>query len=222
MTSTTAIPIVMIAGDPIAGGLVKNLARPGGNVTGVSINAGIEIYAKRLQILKEAVPSMAKVGHLLSGDWDSGSWATLDESWRHLGVSFTRNLMPVVDDVQLQRAFAEMAKQKLDSFIVDEGGSFLAQRGTVVELAEKYRLPAIYPYRDYVEQGGLMALAPDLGELAERMGNDVHQILNGTKTGDIPIYQPSKFQLIINLKTAKTVGLDLPATLVARADEVIE
>jgi len=218
----TTIPIVMIAGDPIAGGLVKNLAHPGGNLTGVSINAGIEMYSKRLQILKEAVPSIAKIGHLLSGDWDNDSWASLDESWRRLGVSFTRNMMPVVDDVQLQRAFAEMAEQKLDSFIVDEGGSFLAHRGTVVELAEKYRLPAIYPYRDYVEQGGLMALAPDLGELAERMANDVHQILNGTKAGDIPIYQPSKFQMIINLKTAKKTGLDMPATLVARADEVIE
>jgi putative ABC transport system substrate-binding protein len=109
--AATTIPIVMIAGDPIAGGLVKNLARPGGNVTGVSINAGIEMYSKRLQILKEAVPSIAKIGHLLSGDWDNDSWASLDESWRRLGVRFTRNLMPVVDDVQLQRAFAEMAEQ---------------------------------------------------------------------------------------------------------------
>jgi putative ABC transport system substrate-binding protein len=158
----------------------------------------------------------------LSGAWENDSWAALDESWRRLGVSFTRNLMPVVDDVQLQRAFAEMAQQKLDSFIVDEGGSFLAHRNSVVELAEKYRLPAIYPYRDYVEQGGLMALAPDLGELAERMANDVHQLFNGAKAGDIPVYQPSKFQLIINLKTAKTIGLDIPAALVARADEVIE
>jgi putative ABC transport system substrate-binding protein len=220
--ATATIPIVMIAGDPIAGGLVTNLARPGGNLTGVSINAGIEIYAKRLQILKEAVPSLTRVGHLLSGAWENDSWAALDESWRRLGVSFTRNLMPVVDDVQLQRAFAEMAQQKLDSFIVDEGGSFLAHRNSVVELAEKYRLPAIYPYRDYVEQGGLMALAPDLGELAERMANDVHQLFNGAKAGDIPVYQPSKFQLIINLKTAKTIGLDIPAALVARADEVIE
>lgn len=106
--------------------------------------------------------------------------------------------------------------------MVDEGGSFLAQRATIVELAAKYRIPVIYPYRDYVEQGGLIAFAPDLGELAERMANDVHQILGGAKPGDIPFYQPSKFQMIINLKTAKAIGLDLPPTLVARADEVIE
>jgi ABC-type uncharacterized transport system substrate-binding protein len=220
--ATVTIPIVMIAGDPIAGGLVTNLARPGGNLTGVSINAGIEIYAKRLQILKEAIPSMARVGHLLSGNWDDGSWTSLDQGWRRLGVTVTQLLLLVVDDAELQRTFADIAEQKFDAAIVDEGGSFLAQRAAVVALAEKYRIPMIYPYRDYVEQGGLMALAPDLGELAERMASDVHQILNGAKAGDIPIYQPSKFQMIINLKTAKIIGLDLPATLVARADEVIE
>jgi len=220
--ATVTIPIVMIAGDPIAGGLVTNLARPGGNLTGVSINAGIEIYAKRLQILKEAIPSMARVGHLLSGNWDDGSWTSLDQGWRRLGVTVTQLLLLVVDDAELQRTFADIAEQKFDAAIVDEAGSFLAQRAAVVALAEKYRIPMIYPYRDYVEQGGLMALAPDLGELAERMASDVHQILNGAKAGDIPIYQPSKFQMIINLKTAKIIGLDLPATLVARADEVIE
>jgi putative tryptophan/tyrosine transport system substrate-binding protein len=115
-----------------------------------------------------------------------------------------------------------MAQQGIDAAIIDEGGSFLAQRASVVGLAEKYRLPMIYPYRDYVEEGGLIAFAPDLGELAERMASDVHQIFNGAKPGDIPFYQPSKFHLIINLKTAKAMSLDIPATLLARADEVIE
>jgi putative ABC transport system substrate-binding protein len=222
VATTATIPIVAIVGDPIASGLVTNLARPGGNVTGVSINAGIEIYAKRLEILKEAVPSAARVGHLLSGDWDIGKGVSLDDAARRLGVTVTRIMLPVVDDEQLQRAFAGMAQQKLDAAIIDEGGSFLAQRAAVVALAEKYRLPMIYPYRDYIEQGGLMALAPELGELAARMANDVHQIFNGARAGDIPIYQPSKFQMIFNLKTAKTIGLEIPATLVARADEVIE
>jgi len=222
MTATTKIPIVVITGDPIAGGLVTNLARPGGNVTGVSINAGIEIEAKRLQILKEAIPSVARVVHLLSGIWVGGGAKALDEAGQRLGVTVTRNLLAVVDDAQLQRSFGDMAQQKVDAVVVDEGGSFLAQRTAIAELAEKYRLPVIYPYRDYVEQGGLIALAPDLGELAERMASDVHQILNGTKPGDIPFYQPSKFQMIINLKTAKAIGLEIPATLVARADEVIE
>jgi putative tryptophan/tyrosine transport system substrate-binding protein len=222
MAATTKIPIVVITGDPIAGGLVTNLAHPGGNVTGVSINAGIEIEAKRLQILKEAIPSVARIVHLLSGVWDDRGSNALEEAGQRLGVSVTRNLLAVVDDAQLQRAFADMAQQKLDAVVVDEGGSFLAQRAAIAELAETYRLPVIYPYRDYVEQGGLIALAPDLGELAERMASDVHQILNGAKPGDIPFYQPSKFQIIINLKTAKAIGLEIPATLVARADEVIE
>ena len=220
--ATATIPIVVIAGDPIAGGLTTSLARPGGNVTGVSINAGIEIQAKRLELLKEALPSTASIVHLLSGGWDDGTGNSIREAGQRLGVAVTENMLPVVNDAQLQRAFAEMAQQKLVAAMVDEGGSFLALRAVIVKLAAKYRIPMIYPYRDYVEQGGLMAFAPDLGELAERMASDVHQILNGAKPGDIPIYQPSKFQMIINLKTAKAIGLEMPPTLVARADEVIE
>jgi putative tryptophan/tyrosine transport system substrate-binding protein len=222
MAATTAIPIVAVVGDPIAGGLVTNLARPGGNLTGVSINAGIEIYGKRLQILKEATPSASRIGNLVSGGWDDGRSAPLGEVAQRLKLTVMLLMMPVVNDPQLQRIFADMAQQGIDAAIIDEGGSFLAQRAAVVGLAEKYRLPMIYPYRDYVEEGGLIAFAPDLGELAERMASDVHQIFNGAKPGDIPFYQPSKFQLIINLKTAKAMSLDIPATLLARADEVIE
>jgi ABC-type uncharacterized transport system substrate-binding protein len=124
-----------------------------------------------------------------------------------------------VNDAQLRRTFAEMAQQQLVAAIVDEGGT---HRALIVELAVKYRLPVIYPYRDYVALGGLMTYAPDLGELAHRLANDVHQILNGAQPGDIPYYQPNKFQLIVNLKAAKALGLEMPAALVARADEVIE
>jgi putative ABC transport system substrate-binding protein len=127
-----------------------------------------------------------------------------------------------VGEVQIRRSFVDLTQQQVDAAIVDEGGSFLALRALVVELAGKHRLPMIYPYRDYVDLGGLMAYAPDLGELAQRLANDVHQILNGAKPGDIPFYQPNNFQLIINLKAAKALGLDLPPTLVAGADEVIE
>jgi putative ABC transport system substrate-binding protein len=127
-----------------------------------------------------------------------------------------------VNDAQLRGAFAELAQAQSDAAMVDEGGIFLAYRALIAELAEKYRLPVIYPYRDYVDLGGLMTYAPDLGELAQRLASDVHQILSGTRPGDIPFYQPTKFLLIINLKAAKALGLDLPATLIARADEVIE
>lgn len=221
VAATTTIPIVAIMGDPIAGGFVTNLARPGGSLTGVSINAGIEIQAKRLEILKEAIPAATKVVHLLSGAWDDGTGKSIAEAGWHLGLTVTGTKLVVVDGEQLQRAFAGMAEQKVDAVMIDEGGSFLAQRAAV-ELAAKHRIPAIYPYRDFTEQGGLIAFAPDLGELAQRMANDVHQILGGAKAGDIPFYQPSKFQLIINMKAAKALGLNLPPTLITRADEVIE
>src|SRR6266481_6402890 len=116
MAATATIPIVSITGDPIAGGLVTNLARPGGNLTGVSINAGIEIGAKRLQILKEAVPSAARIGHLLSGNWDAGSsGASCEEAALRLGVKLTQMMLAVVDEPRLQRTFADMAQQKLDA-----------------------------------------------------------------------------------------------------------
>jgi putative ABC transport system substrate-binding protein len=223
--ATATIPIVAISGDPIAAGLLTSLARPGGNLTGVSIDAGIEIFAKRLQILKEAMPSAAKVAYLMSSSrsaWDGGMGLSFREAGQHLGIALIGNFQPEVNDAQIRRTFAEMAQQKMDAAIVDEGGSFLAHRALIVELAEKYRLPIIYPYRDYVDLGGLMTYAPDLGELAQRLANDVHQILNGAKPGDIPFYQPTKFQLFINLKTAKALGLIMPPTLIARADEVIE
>jgi putative ABC transport system substrate-binding protein len=222
--ATATIPIVAITGDPIAVGLITSLARPGGNITGVSIDAGTGIVAKRLQILKEAMPSAIKVAYLLSnsGTWDGGAGLPDREAAQQLGIALSGNFMAEVNDAQLRRTFAEMAQQKLDAAVVDEGGSFLAQRALIVELAGKSRLPVIYPYRDYVDAGGLMAYAPDLGELAQRMANDVHQILNGTKPGDIPFYQPNKFQLIVNLKAAKALDLSLPQSLIARADEVIE
>jgi putative ABC transport system substrate-binding protein len=220
--ATATIPIVGITGDPIAAGLVASLAHPGGNLTGVSIDAGVEMVAKRLQILKEALPRAARVTYLLSNGWDHQTELAYREAGQHLGIALTGNFLPEVNDAQLRRAFAELAQTKPDAAMVDEGGSFLAYRALIAELAEKHRLPVLYPYRDYVDLGGLMTYAPDLGELAQRLASDVHQILGGTRPGDIPFYQPSKFLLIINLKAAKALGLDLPATLIAQADEVIE
>ena len=224
LTATATIPIVGITSDPIAGGLIASLARPGGNLTGVSVEAGPEIIAKRLQIMKEAMPSAAKVAYLLSNsrpdNVDGGE--SYHEAARRLGVVLTESFLSQVDEAQLRRSFAEMAEQQTDAMLLDGSGSFLAFRALLVELAAKSRTPVVYPYRDYVEQGGLMAFAPELGELAERMASDVHQIFEGAKAADIPFYLPNKFQLIINLKTAKAIGIEMPPTLLARADEVIE
>ncbi len=222
MTATATIPIVAITQDPVAAGLIRSLAHPGGNLTGVSVDAGVAIVAKRMQILKEAMPRAAKAAYLLSNAWDDRTESSYREAAKQMGIALTGNFISEINDAELHRAFAEMAQQQIDAALVDEGGSFLAHRALLAELAEKYRLPVIYPYRDYVDLGGLMTYAPDLGELAQRMANDVHQILGGAKPGDIPYFQPTKFLLIVNLKAAKALGLDLPPTLILRADEVIE
>jgi putative ABC transport system substrate-binding protein len=170
------------------------------------------------------MPSAAKVAYLTSSRalLDTSLGLSLQKAGQSLGIVLTWNFFPEVNDAQLRRTFAEMTSQQFDAAMVDASGSFLARRASITELAGKYHLPMIYPFRDYVDSGGLMSYAPDLGELAQRLADDVHQILNGTKPGDIPIYQPNKFQLSINLKAAKALGLELPPTLVARADEVIE
>jgi putative ABC transport system substrate-binding protein len=218
MVATSTIPLVAIISDPIAAGLLTSLAHPGGNLTGVSINAGLEIYGKRLQIIKEALPKVTKVAALFSGALSGMS--AYQEAARKLGIELTSRELSEVNEVQLRRTFAEIAEQQFDAVIVDEGGSFLAHRGLMATLGEEYRLLVLYPYRDYVEEGGPIAYAPDFGELAQRIGNDVHQIFNGSKAGDIPFYQPNKFRLIVNARSAR--ALDLPPTLLARADEVIE
>jgi putative ABC transport system substrate-binding protein len=221
--ATATLPIVGITSDPVVSGMIASLARPGGNLTGVSVEAGPEIIAKRLQIMKEAMPSVTKVVHLLSNSRPDG----LDSDSYHvavqrLGIVLTERYHSQLDEAQLRRSFAEMAEQRTDAILIDGSGSLLAFRALIVELAANSRIPVIYPYRDYVEQGGLMAFAPDLGELAERMASDVHQILGGAKAADIPFYLPNKFQLLINLKTAKALGIEMPPAVLARADEVIE
>ena len=207
----TTIPIVAIMGDPVASGLVTTLARPGGNLTGVSIDGGPGLIAKRLQILKEAVPAAARIVTLV------GSQAEVTRS-----SALATKLMSEVDGTHLRRVFAEMVEEKIDAVMIGEHGSFIANRALIAELAALHRLPVIYPYREYTEAGGLMAYGPDNGELAKRMALSVQQILGGSKPGDIPIYQPTKFVMALNLKTAKALGLAIPQAVLAQADEVIE
>jgi putative ABC transport system substrate-binding protein len=222
MEATATVPIVAIVGDPVASGLVTNLSHPGKNLTGVSINAGYEIEGKRLQILKETAPHAAKVAFLLSGAWTSDPSQSFQDLAKALGITLTEKFIHQVDEANISNAFAEMTDQGVDAAVVDEGGSFLARRALIVEIAKQRHIPIMYPYRDYVEAGGLMAYAPDLGELAKRMAEDVHQILNGARPGDIPFYQPTKFNLIINLNAAKAIGLTASQSIINSADEVIE
>src|SRR3977135_1088546 len=221
--ATSTIPVVAFMLDPLKAGLVTSLARPGGNLTGITLDAGIEIWGKRLRMLKEAIPSTAKAAFLGMRDgWEGSSGQVLRDAGDQLGISLVFMLPQKGTPSEIERVFAAMEQQRPDAVLVSGEGDLYAHRQLIVELAEKNRLPAMCPYRDYVEAGGLMAYTVDLAELLRRMAVNVPQILKGAKPGDIPIYQPTKFELLINLKTARALGLTLPLALLARAAEVIE
>jgi putative ABC transport system substrate-binding protein len=225
-TAHGAIPIVLFGGDVIEAGLATSLAHPGGNITGVDVYAGPEIWGKLLQILKEAVPSASRVAFLALRGWGGpgsrGQRQVLAEASRRLQISLIPMLLDESTPPAYQRVFAEIASERSDAMIVHARGELLRHVQLIVELAERSRLPAIYPYREYVEGGGLMAYAIDLREFGRRMADGVHEILGGANPGDIPIYLPTRFELVINLKAAKAIGLAIPSTLLGRADEVIE
>jgi putative ABC transport system substrate-binding protein len=205
---------------------VPSLARPGGNITGIRVE-GPEINGKRLQILKEAVPSASRVAFLdIRTFSESAGGRQVREELRKasqiLEISLTDVLVEESTSSEYQRVFAEIARDPPDAILVSSTSELFPYRQLIVELAETSRLPAMYAWRDYVEGGGLMAYGTDLVELWRRLADDVHEILNGAKPGDIPIYQPTKFEFLINLKAATALGLTIPPTLLAGADEIIE
>ena len=223
--ATGTIPIVG-SGAYTELGQVPSLARPAGNVTGITVTAGYEIYGKYLQILKEAVPSASRVAML---DMETGAdrqqrRETIEKASRVLEVSLIDILVEQSTPSDYERAFAQIAQRRPDAIIVSGISELFSSRRLIVELVEKTRLPAMYPTpaRDWVEAGALMAYGTDYAELWRRLADDVHQVLNGAKPQDIPIYQPTKYEFLINLKAAKAIGLDIPPALLALADEVIE
>src|SRR5882757_1448089 len=221
--ATGTIPLVAFMLDPVKAGLVPNLAKPGGNLTGITLDAGIEIWGKRLEILKEAVPSTATAAFLgMREGWEGSFGQFLRDAADRLGISLISVLPQNGTVSEIERIFAEMAQQRPDAVLISGEGDLYANRQLIAELTRKNRLPAMSPYRDYVDAGGLMAYTVDLAELLRRLADDVDKILRGAKPGDIPIYQATTFQLLINLKTANALGLTLPPALLARADEVIE
>jgi putative ABC transport system substrate-binding protein len=221
--ATNTIPVVAFMLDPLHAGLVTSLNRPGGNLTGITLDAGVDVWGKRLEILKEAIPSTAKAAFLgMRGGWEGASGQVLREAASRLGISLTFTLPEKGTPSEIESAFEAIERQGPDVLLVSGEGDLYANRQLIAELSVKKRLPTMCPYRDHVEAGALMGYAVDLAELLRRMADDVHQILKGAKPGDIPIYQPTKFELLINLKTAKALGLSLPPSLHARADEVIE
>ena len=224
--ATTTIPIVAITADPIARGLVSSLARPDGNITGVTGDAGFEFYGKVLELLAEATPRLSRVGYLTSQPyWElsTSSAEAVRTAARRARVSLISILLgTTVNDAAYQRAFDSLAQDRVDGLIVPDESEHFPHRVMLVELVAKSRIPAIYPVRQLVDAGGLMSYSSDVRDFAPTLATQVAEILNGTKPRDIPFQQPTKFKLVINLKTAKALGLQLPATLLAQADEVIE
>ncbi|HEX3177058.1 MAG TPA: ABC transporter substrate-binding protein [Methylomirabilota bacterium] len=221
--ATTAIPIVAFMFDPLKAGLVTSLARPGGNLTGITLDAGVEIWGKRLQLLKQAIPSTTKVAFLgMREGWEGSSEQILRDAGAQLGISLVFMLPERGTRSDIEGMFAAMKQQRLHAVLVSGEGDLYANRQLIAELAQKHRLPAMCPYRDYVEAGGLMAYAVDLAELLKRMAVQVHRIVTGAKPGDVPIYQPTKFDLMLNLRTAKALDLTLAPALRAVATEIIQ
>jgi putative ABC transport system substrate-binding protein len=222
--ATTTIPIVCVADDPVAYGIVPSLARPGGNITGVSGDAGLEILGKRIELLREAIPAMSKIGYLASrANWETFVGAAMREGAHRAGIFVVGSpLNAPFTEAEYRRVLTSMAQEGADVLFVDTEAVHLTNRRLIVELAEKARLPSIYGFRDFVEAGGLMAYAIDWPDMGRHAAGQIDQILRGTKPGEIPFYQPTKFELVINLKTAKTLGIEMPASLLAQADEVIE
>ena len=222
--ATTTIPIVSLIIDPIAMGLVASIARPGGNITGVAIAAGLEIIGKRMGLLVEAMPKLSTVGYLASRPfWEDSRGAAVREAAKRAGISLKAALLgSAFNEAEYQRVFRSMEQDRADALMVSDESENLTNRATIIELAAKGRIPTIYSYREFVEVGGLMAYSIDLADMYRRLANLIDKILRGANPGDIPFYQPTKFDLSINLKTAKALGLEMPAMLLGRADEVIE
>jgi ABC-type uncharacterized transport system substrate-binding protein len=220
--ATSTIPIVMTNDtDAVGTGLVASLSRPGGNVTGLS-SLSNELRGKLLELLKETLPRLAHV-FALQGPGTQRSSVTMKETEgvaRSLGLKLQSQLVKEPDD--LDRAFEAITKARTEALIVVAGPFATAQRKRIVEFAAKSRLPAIYYRREFVEDGGLMSYNARRDDLARRAATYVDKILKGAKPADLPVEQPTKFELIINLKTAKQIGLTIPPNVLARADRVIQ
>jgi putative tryptophan/tyrosine transport system substrate-binding protein len=218
--ATRTIPIVFVASiDPVATGTVASLARPGGNITGLTLMSA-DLMGKRLELLTEVVPGLSRVA-IVSQATNPGNVEYLRQA--ELGASALGLQMQVIairDAGDFERAFAEM--RSAGAAIQLEDVLFTSYRKQMVELAARNRLPIIYGERGLVDDGGLMAYGPDLPDLYRLAATYVDKILNGAKPADLPVQQPTKFELVINLKTAKELGLPVPQSLLARADEVIE
>jgi putative ABC transport system substrate-binding protein len=223
MKATTTIPIVMTNSvDPVGAGLVANLARPGGNVTGFGVDAGDEIFGKRLELLKETLPNLKRVGILWNPDFapNRSRLTSMREAAQMLGLTLVPAEARGLD--ALEQAFATMVRESAQAFVVLGEPVLFNCRGQIAVMAIRERLPAISTAREYAEAGVLLSYGPDLQDQFRRSAAFVDKIFKGAKPADLPVEQPTKFELVVNIKTAKALGVDVPPSVLARADEVIE
>jgi putative ABC transport system substrate-binding protein len=220
--ATGTIPIVMFAGDPVGTGLVASLARPGGNLTGLTQEAGLEILAKRLELLKQAAPKTSRVGAVYNPTSPAevrGYDATKGPA-RSLGLT----LMPleVRTPADFEGAFIRARRESVDALVITENALNVEHRDLIIGFAAKNRLPTVFGERASVDAGGLMSYGADFGDILRRSATYIDKILRGAKPAELPVEQPTKFELVINVRTANALGLTMPPSLLLRADHVLE
>jgi putative tryptophan/tyrosine transport system substrate-binding protein len=218
---TQTVPIVMVASwDPIAAGFAVSLARPSGNVTGFTTQAGPEIRAKQLQLIKELVPRMTRVAFLgMASDWESDEGKAVRAAARNLNVTLLHAQHSPLNYVD---AFSFIARERPNALYISRNAANFAQRQLIAEFAAEHRIPSQSGGREHPEAGGLISYGLDLRDNYRRAAGYIDKIFRGAKPADLPIEQPTKFELVINLRTARALGLTVPPSLLARADEVIE
>lgn len=220
-SATATIPVVFLTDDPVAEGIVDSMARPGGNLTGVSV-LSVDLEAKRVELIKEALPQAMRIAALHNPDSPRArdNLATVRAAAAKLGLDVAVGEARSIDEVD--GALAQLADAKTDALLVMTDPMLNTQRDRIVAFAARRRLPGFYFWREFTEAGGLISYGPSLGEMHRRMAAYVDKIFKGEKPGDLPIEQPTRFELVVNLKAARPLGITLPLPLLARADEVIE
>jgi len=221
--ATGTIPIVMVAvGDPVRSGFAASLSRPGANITGLSLYADTQTVGKRLELLKEAVPTASRVAVLWNptNPFEALTLREMQGPAQALGISLRS--FEVEESAGFERVFAAITRERVDALYVSEGHLNFTHRGRISKLAAKARIPAVYGLRQFVEAGGLMAYAASISDMYHHAAIYIAKILKGAKPGDLPIEQPTKLELVINLKTAKALGLTIPPSVLGRADEIIQ
>ena len=218
--ATSSIPVVFLAaGDPVEEGLVASLARPGGNLTGVAF-MGIELWGKRLELLSELVPETRALAYLVNhSPGAERNINAVQEAARAKGLQV--RILRAGTASEIDAAFASLAELKAHALLVGSP-TFLSRREQIVALAARYAVPTIYDWREYVAVGGLISYGTNLADMYRNVGTYVGKILKGAKPADLPVQQPTTFELVVNLNTAKALGLTIPPSILARADEVIE